>query len=117
MDVNFTARRFRAHPDIKKYAFEEVRRLEKFFDGVTKADIILSYERGLNSIKTAELPLELQEKLGYAAAGGAKAGTNTAAGWAKREMAKLDTTRMKALSRELEQRWGGVRRRACRRWG
>ena len=63
MDVNFTARRFRAHPDIKKYAFEEVRRLEKFFDGVTKADIILSYERGLNSIKTAEVNLHVHHHM------------------------------------------------------
>ncbi len=59
MDVNFTARKFKVHADIKDYAFEEVRKLEKFFDGITKADIILSYERGLNSVKTAEVNLHV----------------------------------------------------------
>jgi putative sigma-54 modulation protein len=59
MDVNFTARRFKAHSDMKDYAFEEVRKLQKFYDGITKADVILSYERGVNSIKTAEVNLHV----------------------------------------------------------
>lgn len=55
MDINFTARRFRAHSEIKDYALEEVRKLEKLYDGILKADIILYYERGSNSVKTAEI--------------------------------------------------------------
>jgi putative sigma-54 modulation protein len=59
MDVHFTARRFKAHEDIKDYALGEVRKLEKYFDGITKADVILSYERGVNSVKTAEVNLHV----------------------------------------------------------
>jgi putative sigma-54 modulation protein len=59
MDINFTARRFRAHPEIKKYAIEEVKKLERLYNGIVKADIILFYERGTNSVKTAEVNLHV----------------------------------------------------------
>lgn len=59
MDINFTARRFRAHPKIKKYAIEEVKKLERLYNGIVKADIILFYERGTNSVKTAEVNLHV----------------------------------------------------------
>lgn len=59
MDINFTARRFRAHSEIKDYAIEEVKKLEKLYDGIVRADIILYYERGFNSVKTAEVNLHV----------------------------------------------------------
>ncbi len=59
MDINFTARRFKAHPDIKEYAMEEVKKMDKLYDGILRAEIILSYERGLNSLKTAEINLHV----------------------------------------------------------
>ncbi len=59
MDINFTARRFRAHPEIKSYAVEEVKKLERLYNGIVKADIILFYERGTNSVKTAEVNLHV----------------------------------------------------------
>lgn len=59
MDINFTARRFRAHSEIKDYAMAEVRKLEKLYDGILRADIILYYERGVNSVKTAEVNLHV----------------------------------------------------------
>jgi len=59
MDINFTARRFRAHPEIKAYALEEVKKLERLYNGIVKADVILYYERGTNSVKTAEINLHV----------------------------------------------------------
>ncbi len=59
MDINFTARRFRAHPDIKTYAMDEVKKLQKLYDGIVRADVILFYERSTNSLKTAEINLHV----------------------------------------------------------
>jgi ribosomal subunit interface protein len=55
MDVNFTARRFKAHSEIKEYAIEEVKKLERLYNGIVRAEVILSYERGTNSVKTSEI--------------------------------------------------------------
>ncbi len=59
MNVKFTARRFRAHPDIKEHAVETVKKLDRFYDGIVTADIILSYERVTKSIKMAEINLHV----------------------------------------------------------
>jgi putative sigma-54 modulation protein len=60
MDVHFTARRFKAHDNIKEHAIESVKRLDKFYDGIVRGDIILSYERTTNSLKMAEINLHVQ---------------------------------------------------------
>ncbi len=60
METHFTARRFRAHKDIKTEALDAVRRLDKFYDGIVRADVILSYERTSNSVKTAEINVHVQ---------------------------------------------------------
>lgn len=59
MEIQFTARRFRAREDLREHAVEAVRRLDRFFDGIVSADIILSYERKTNSVKTAEINLSV----------------------------------------------------------
>lgn len=59
MNIQFTARRFRAHAEIKEYAIDEVQKLSKYYDGIVTAEIILSFERGTNSVKTAEVNLHV----------------------------------------------------------
>jgi putative sigma-54 modulation protein len=59
MNVKFTARRFRAHPDIKEHALETVKKLDRFYDGIVSADVILSFERVTKSVKTAEINLHV----------------------------------------------------------
>jgi putative sigma-54 modulation protein len=59
MNIKFTARRFRPHPDVKQHALDEVRKLGKFYDGIVTANIILSFERATNSVKTAEINLHV----------------------------------------------------------
>jgi len=59
MNVKFTARRFRAHPDIKEHAVATVKKLDRYYDGIVNADIILSYERVTKSVKMAEINLHV----------------------------------------------------------
>ena len=59
MNVKFTARRFHAHPDIKEHAVETVKKLDRFFDGILSAEVILSYERVTKSVKMAEINLRV----------------------------------------------------------
>ena len=68
--------------------------------------VFILHASGMTSLKVAELPLEAQQQLGYAVAASAKASTNTAAAWAKREIARIDVPQVKALGREMEQKWG-----------
>jgi ribosomal subunit interface protein len=59
MNVTFTARHFRPHEDVKQHALREVKKLGKFYDGIVTANIILSFERPTNSLKSAEINLRV----------------------------------------------------------
>lgn len=59
METHFTARKFRAHKDVKSQSMAAVKRLDKYYDGILRCDIILSFERKLNSLKTAEINLHV----------------------------------------------------------
>jgi hypothetical protein len=73
-----------------------------------KTYVFILHASGMTSLKVAELPPEVQEELGYAVAGSRKAATNTAAAWAKREIARIDAPQVKALSHQMEQKWRGI---------
>ena len=57
MNIKFTARRFRARPEIREHGIAQVKKLAKFFDGIISADIILSFEGAEKNIKIAEINL------------------------------------------------------------
>jgi putative sigma-54 modulation protein len=59
MEVHFTARKFRARRDLREYALSSVKKLDKYFDGILRADLILSYERSSQSVKVAEVNLHV----------------------------------------------------------
>jgi putative sigma-54 modulation protein len=59
MNITFTARHFRPHPEIKDHAQDAVKKLAKFYDGIVTANVILSFERATNSLKTAEINLHV----------------------------------------------------------
>ncbi len=59
MHIKFTARHFRAHAEIREHALEMVEKLDKFYDGIVTADIVLSYERATKSVKMAEINLHV----------------------------------------------------------
>jgi putative sigma-54 modulation protein len=57
MNVQFTARHFKAHDGLKNYAFAQVSTLTKYFDGIINGNIILQYEKLRDSVKIAEINL------------------------------------------------------------
>lgn len=61
--IHFTARRFRPHPSIKQHALTSVKKLDKYYDGIRRCNVILSYERPTNSIKTAEINLHVNRTI------------------------------------------------------
>jgi len=70
-----------------------------------KKYVFIIHDGGMASIKPSELSPEVQEQLGYANANDSKGATNTAAAWAKREIAKVNAPQVKELGKQLEQRW------------
>jgi putative sigma-54 modulation protein len=59
MQIMFTARRFRARPEIKAHALSAVKKLDRFYDGILKGTIILSFEGATKNIKVAEVNLQV----------------------------------------------------------
>lgn len=59
MEIQFTARRFKARNEVRDHAVDAVKKLGRFYDGIVSADVILSYERRTNSVKTAEVNLRV----------------------------------------------------------
>ena len=57
MDIKFTARHFKPTENLRDYAQDAVRKLERIYDGSVKSEIILSFERTRNSLKVAEIHL------------------------------------------------------------
>jgi ribosome hibernation promoting factor len=57
MKFLFTSRHFKAHDSLKEFAEQEVEKIGRFYDGVIKAEVILSFEKVTNSIKIAEFIL------------------------------------------------------------
>src|SRR5436309_15903875 len=55
MEVHFTARKFRARKEVRADAIASVRKLDKYYDGIMRADIILSYEHSSPSLKAVEI--------------------------------------------------------------
>ncbi len=59
MNVQFTARHFKAHDGLKQYALSQVETLKKYYDGILNGTIILSFEKVKDSSKTAEISLSV----------------------------------------------------------
>lgn|SRR5512142_4657 len=60
MTIHVTARRFRARKELRDYATQALKRMDKFYDGILRADVILSYERSSSSVKNAEINLHVE---------------------------------------------------------
>jgi ribosomal subunit interface protein len=63
MEIHFTARRFRAHPELKEHAIDAIKKLDRFYDDIRRCDVVLSYHRSTNSIKTAEINLHVNKTI------------------------------------------------------
>ncbi len=59
MNIKVTARHFKAHETILGYATDAVEGLGRFYDGIIKADVILSFEKVQKSTKKAEVSVKV----------------------------------------------------------
>jgi putative sigma-54 modulation protein len=57
MNVQFTARHFKAHEGLKHYALQQVSTLKKYYDGIVQGNIVLRFEKPKDSLKIAEINL------------------------------------------------------------
>ncbi|HLP15835.1 MAG TPA: ribosome-associated translation inhibitor RaiA [Bacteroidota bacterium] len=55
MDIRITARHFTANDSLREYAFAALKKLERYYNGILNADMVLSYQKMQNSVKTVEL--------------------------------------------------------------
>lgn len=59
MNINITARKFKARETLKDFCKDEVKSLLKFNDSLISADVILSFQNSHDSIKKAEITLRI----------------------------------------------------------
>mgnify|MGYP000843937740 CR=1 FL=1 len=59
MKISITARKFKAHDSLKDFITSEVSSLEKFNDSILGAEVILSYVNNKESVKSAEIILQV----------------------------------------------------------
>lgn len=57
MNISITARKFKALDSLKEFISDEVMSLEKYYDDIMNAEVILSFQHNQNSIKVAEIIL------------------------------------------------------------
>ncbi len=55
MNTTVTSRHFRAHDELRDYAKEAVEKLDRYYDGIIKCEVKLSYHKAQNSVKAAEV--------------------------------------------------------------
>jgi putative sigma-54 modulation protein len=63
MNIQITARKFRAKDSLKDFISEEIKSLEKFSDQIIEANVVLSYIHPKDSIKNVEIVLQIPGKV------------------------------------------------------
>lgn len=59
MNISITSRKFRARESLKDFINAEVSSLEKYNDRILNADVVLSYQNIKDSMKRAEIVLQV----------------------------------------------------------
>ncbi len=59
MNIQITARKFKAHETLKEFIKDEISSLKRFNDDIISADVKLSFQNTQNSIKIAEVLLSI----------------------------------------------------------
>ncbi|MFN3873329.1 MAG: ribosome hibernation-promoting factor, HPF/YfiA family [Ignavibacterium sp.] len=59
MNIQITARKFKAHDTLKEFIKDELNSLKRFNDDIISADVKLSFQNTQNSIKIAEVLLSI----------------------------------------------------------
>ncbi len=63
MKVNFTSRHFKLHETQQSQIQEKIEALERHNHPIVHADVVLYYEKAVNSIKTCELHIKVKNKI------------------------------------------------------
>lgn len=71
MQTQITARHFSADEALKEYASKKIRKLERYYDGITDARVVLGEDGGAGSSKSAEIVVHVYQQTLSAAAEGA----------------------------------------------
>ncbi len=59
MNIQITARKFKARESLKDYIREEVSNLQKFNDDILDVDVILSFQNQYKNVKNVEIILKV----------------------------------------------------------
>ena len=62
MNIQITARKFRAKDSLKDFIRNEIKSLEKFNDSILDVNVVLSYTHLKDSIKSAEIVVQIPGK-------------------------------------------------------
>ncbi len=62
MNINITSRKFKAKDSLKEFINKEVKSLERFSDEILDVDVVLSYLHNRDSIKIAEINVNIPGK-------------------------------------------------------
>jgi putative sigma-54 modulation protein len=62
MDTQITSRHFNASSRLKEFVNTRVSKLERFYDGITDARVVLSKQKASGSGKIAEITLNVQRR-------------------------------------------------------
>ncbi len=63
MNIKVTSRHFRAKDELLEYAENAVESLEHYYDGITRTDVILSFEGSENEVKVAEINVKVYNQV------------------------------------------------------
>ena len=63
MNIKVTSRHFKAHEALNEYAMRGAEGLSHYYDGITRADIVLTFEKVRKSTKVAEVSVKVYKEV------------------------------------------------------
>jgi ribosomal subunit interface protein len=63
MNIKVTSRHFKAHDELNEYAMRAVESLAHYYDGITRADVVLTFEKVRKSTKVAEVSVKVYKEV------------------------------------------------------
>ena len=63
MNIKVTSRHFKAHDTLNDYAMQAVEALTQYYDGITRADVVLTFEKVRKSTKIAEISVKVYKEV------------------------------------------------------
>ncbi len=104
MEIKFTARHFKAAPELQQEAIDSAHNFEKFFEGIISVEIILVEESSRENLKSAEYIVYVQDHTIVAkeATEDYYKSINAAAEKVVRQLRKLKTRATKDLHQSVE---------------